>query len=151
MMSISARGTLHRQRFAPFQALSFVHVTDPPSKRELQVPRLRCVVFSSHVRTPSRQPSKLVYVFSCFWRFYGYNAGHKCWDNCHNFSWNWHLAPLPPSNVENWPSHATKSFFNIATGGRGGGGLRDNQEVLDTVFEQGKQYKKTFYTSKVIT
>ena len=29
------------------------------------------------------------------------NSGHKCWDTWHNFSWNWLLAPLPPSNVEN--------------------------------------------------
>ena len=79
---------------------------------------------------------------------YMYNAGHKCWDTWHNVSSNWLLAPLPPSNVENWPSHAPKSVFNIAWGE---GGLRDSQEVSETVLEQGEQYKKLFYTIEVIT
>ena len=45
-------------------------------------------------------------------------------------------------------SQAPKSVFNIAWGE---GALRDNQELLETVLEQGKRYKKPFYPTKVIT
>ena len=45
------------------------------------------------------------------------------------------------------PTHP--NLFSTLLGGEGG--LRDNQEVLETILEQGKQYKKPFCTSKVIT
>ena len=45
------------------------------------------------------------------------------------------------------PTHPNR--FSTLLGGEGG--LRDNQEVLETVLEHGKQYKKPFYTIKVIT
>ena len=45
------------------------------------------------------------------------------------------------------PTHP--KLFSTLLGGKGG--LRDNQEVLETVFEQAKQYKEPFYTILVIT